>query len=347
MKKFLFFLLVLNISSNHFILARISPLKRSLFRSCGPINYLDQTSLANTATIQKSLIMRDGFHKVFFPASDGIMICGLLRTHPNAQYTVICSGGWYPGKKEENAACIDLFDDTSNILLFDARGHGESEGRLFDKFCSYGLNEYQDIIGALDMISSLSTQPIILYGRCAGAFHCAHTLINLNKNNIYSSKYPIAGAIFDSIWSTVETTFKNAVTSRLKESIINKLSYIYRSETKQNLATTNSFKILYYAASTLFLTCTDYFLSPEVLSYQYKTELVDKIKTITVPTLFIHAYDDSYVHIHEAQQLAQEARDAHVWWIETSRHAHHHLLYHHEYKNRLTEFISYAVALKS
>lgn len=128
-----------------------------------------------------------------------------------------------------------LLDNNYNVFLFDQRNSGESEGEV----CSYGYLEWQDVIGAIAQVRSISvTTNVVLYGIGTG---CTSTMLAYDKLpeagitesefNEYSYEIQqlgfdrsyIVGMIFDSpaknsddyIMSMVEQTeFMGAITKR-------------------------------------------------------------------------------------------------------------------------------------
>jgi len=95
----------------------------------------------------------------------------------------VCAG-WLPGKKEGMATFYALLPENCNILLFDARGRGASEGSLLYNIWKYGTSEYKDIIGAIFWINHNNKLPIIIGGTCSGVFNAAHAIIKLTQKNL-------------------------------------------------------------------------------------------------------------------------------------------------------------------
>ena len=84
--------------------------------------------------VAQTLIETENFSEVYFYSLDGIKLHGLLRKKPDAPYSIIFCAGFYPGRKEGLATFIKLVPENINILFFDARGHGSSEGRIFHQY---------------------------------------------------------------------------------------------------------------------------------------------------------------------------------------------------------------------
>ena len=157
--------------------------------------------LRNYLTVRKTLL-EAGFEKITFETSDNYKLAGLFLSRPNATCNVILCAGWLPGRKEGMATFYDLLPENCNILFFDARGHGESEGSLLWKLWRYGIDEYKDITGAISWIHHNNTLPIIIAGICSGAFNATHAIAHLQEQNLIEH-YNIKGLVFDSGWGSV------------------------------------------------------------------------------------------------------------------------------------------------
>jgi len=85
------------------------------------------------------------YKDIILKTSDDIEIKGWFIPHNNAKGTIIVCHGWGSDK----ADCLDitqfLWNNGYSVLLFDFRGHGESEG----KYCSLGYFERKDLIAAI------------------------------------------------------------------------------------------------------------------------------------------------------------------------------------------------------
>ncbi len=68
-----------------------------------------------------------------------------------------------------------LLDNNYNVFLFDQRNSGESEGDV----CNYGYLEWQDVIGAIAQVRSISvTTNVVLYGIGTG---CTSSMLAYDK----------------------------------------------------------------------------------------------------------------------------------------------------------------------
>jgi pimeloyl-ACP methyl ester carboxylesterase len=298
--------------------------------------FYSMSFLKNYTAVRESL-KEHGFTAIKFKTSDNFTLHGLFLSRPNATCNVIVSAGWLPGKKEGMATFYALLPDYCNILLFDARGHGESEGSLLWKLWEYGVHEYKDILGAISYLNHTNDLPIIITGICSGAFNAAHAIIHLEKNN-KTVQSKVKGLIFDSGWGSVTEISRTAPLAGIEKRLPIFFLFMYKTknETRQSFIyklcsfiTQNSCKIGYY------------FCTKQLVGYHEQiTTLFDKIHHITSPILFIHSHDDTYAIKSDALRLSKLAPHAKCWWIEKSYHAKHHLIHREVYKEKLAAFIN-------
>jgi pimeloyl-ACP methyl ester carboxylesterase len=291
--------------------------------------------LKNYLEVRKTL-KKYGFKKITFKTPDNLTLHGLLLTRPHATCNVIVCAGWLPGKKEGMATFYALLPDYCNILFFDARGHGDSNGSLLWKLWEYGINEYKDILGAVSYLNNTNCLPIIIIGICSGAFNAAHALIHLEKYNKYTESR-IKGLIFDSGWGSVTEISRTAPLAGIEKRIADLFTFIY--------ITKNDSRKSYIYKLCTFLTQITYKISyhlctkPLVGYHEYITTLFDKIHYITSPIFFIHSNDDTYAIKSDTLKLSKLAPHTICWWIKKSFHAKHHLIHKNLYKKKLGEFI--------
>jgi len=103
--------------------------------------------------IRNELYMRHDTKPVSFFSKDSIKLAGILvrRQKPSANL-VLCHG--YRGSKEFMYEYVNMFPQF-NILMFDFRAHGESEGNVI----SIGCHEYKDIIAAVRLLHDVTQVP--------------------------------------------------------------------------------------------------------------------------------------------------------------------------------------------
>lgn len=315
------------------------------------LSSLDNSPLFDTEFLLKydevtNLLKEQGFQEGFFRSPDEHEINYLFLERPAAEYTVILCAGWLPGRKEGIATFYALLPENCNILFFDARGHGKSDGQLLTKTWVYGRHEYKDILGALDFVRERVKKPIIMYGVCAGAFHTAHALLQLQKQNALAD-YDIQGFIFDSGWASLLTVSWSAPVAKANESLARLWATLYGKKWKEVLTTIPYRVTSYLMNKFLAVIHTVGFLAPFAVQ-EKGTNLFDKIEHLPMPIFYIHSHDDEYVPIAHAKYLARKSQKAHTWWIEEpSKHACHCLKYKHAYQEKLHEFLDRCMKIQA
>ncbi len=116
------------------------------------------SKLSETAmNLRNELLKHPEVSHIRFQSLDGLVLDGLhiKRQNPKA-CAVMCHG--YRSAKEFMYRFMDIFPEW-DILLFDFRAHGKSEGSI----TSIGFHEYKDVIAAAEYIKSHSPSGIPCY----------------------------------------------------------------------------------------------------------------------------------------------------------------------------------------
>ena len=105
------------------------------------------------------------------------------------------------------ATLIKMLPKEFNIILYNGRGKGNSEGRRFPQLWNFGTHEYKDVIGALDYAKHINKEtPTIVYGTCAGTFANTKAICSLSDEDL--KKYDIRAHIIDSAVVHLPTTIE-------------------------------------------------------------------------------------------------------------------------------------------
>lgn len=96
--------------------------------------------------VREELLKRKDLEPVYFNSKDGIKLSGYLLKRRGAVGNIVVAHG-FQSCKEVVSPIIDVFPDY-NLLLFDFRAHGKSEGR----FRTLGCHEYKDLFAAVDFM---------------------------------------------------------------------------------------------------------------------------------------------------------------------------------------------------
>jgi len=301
--------------------------------------WLDTAFLKRPEAVRKRL-RAEGFKQLFFQSTDKLKLDALFLQRPNATCNVILCAGWLPGRKEGMASFYTLLPPTCNILMFDARGHGRSEGPLLRNLWSYGVDEYNDVIGALDFVRSKNALPTVIVGLCAGAFNAAHALIVLHRQGRLDC-YDVRGLVFDSGWASVDAVSRTALPTAACEFVRSRLCRLTGQKNDRTGADDSAVvRTALAGVQSLYRLGHGMVYAPFEQKNERKTNLFDKIGELPLPLLFIHASDDQYVAIEDTRRLCAAAQRPKEWWIETpSKHACHHLKYTDAYRMQLCGFM--------
>jgi pimeloyl-ACP methyl ester carboxylesterase len=92
----------------------------------------------------------DSFERVSFPSADGLTLRGWLLPGRRGLDTVILCHGFQTSRREMLPLAMALRERGHHVLLFDFRGHGESDGH----WSSCGAMETRDLEGAVRYVLS-------------------------------------------------------------------------------------------------------------------------------------------------------------------------------------------------
>lgn len=134
-----------------------------------PDNFLDPGHVAMATTLLPQLDA-NGYTatSLFFPATDGTMLHGLLLTNPQARATVMYYSGNGFRLGEAGLTVAREFEHAGvNAFLFEYRGSGESEGKpTLANLVPDALNAFDYMRG----LPQLQHQPIVVFGVSLGSF---------------------------------------------------------------------------------------------------------------------------------------------------------------------------------
>jgi pimeloyl-ACP methyl ester carboxylesterase len=245
------------------------------------------------------LINECKFQPVTLKTSDGLNLAGLLMTRPGARRTVVMCHG-YGMTKEYMRPYVDMLID-HNILLFDFRAQGESEGESI----SIGFHEKKDVLAAIEFLEAheqLKKLPIFGLGVSMGAA----SLLAAAQERPDAFK----GIVLDSTFS------------RLFDQIC------------QVFAKRTGLPIMPFMKVTAFL--FEYLVNcriADVMPCQF-------IEKILCPVLIIHSEHDQVSALASAQELYDHAPHAkELWVVKKSKHGYVCLDYSTEYRQRLGRFV--------
>lgn len=256
--------------------------------------------------IRTELFKRSDIQKVSYFSRDGLLLAGYLIKREHAQGNlVLCHG--YRGSKEFMYGYIDMFPQF-NILLFDFRAHGQSEGMVI----SIGCHEYKDVLASADFMKKHfysddgKELPLVILGISMGAASAAKAAAT--EKNLCNA------LIIDSTFSDLRGALERGFSLKAG------LPYFP----------------FYYVLQTLF----QYFGSCDI-SMMNTMATVEKI---TIPTMFIHSCNDSFLKPSNALRLYEHtgSKYAKLWIGPKCRHGWLHSYYSDIYKKKVFKFLKKA-----
>lgn len=273
-------------------------LRKLIFKS-DPIVHGQLLSIT-TKKIKEDLVKNYKVEEVFFNTDDNIKIAGFLIRREKAKGNLILCHG-FQRSKEMMRPYLDFFEDY-NILMFDFRAQGQSEGKII----TLGLTEYHDVIAASNFIKSKFDKklPIIVLGVSMGA--AASLMAAFIKPDLCSAL--ISDSVFKDLVAVVENSFTFY-------SGLPKFPFV--------------FFIRFFAKN--FYNCDVSKLKP-----------IEFIKNIHIPIFFIHSSSDSIVPTEHTLSLYKsvEGNGSQLWITPPAFHADSSRHYPQEYKERIKKFLS-------
>ncbi|WP_339034305.1 alpha/beta hydrolase [Spiroplasma endosymbiont of Cantharis rufa] len=219
----------------------------------------------------------ENISSINFKARDGLSISGLVY-EPNKnsnKWVIACH--WFAGHKTWSIHHAMAFAKMGyNILVFDFRGHGQSENGS----TTMGAKEQHDLMGAVDWIKeNKKVDKLALMGTSMGAFVINYCSIAYNEEfKKLNLQFLVSDAGYGSVFSLflhVRNIYLFLLPKRRTKKVINRLIEKHnRQENNLNLHDVSIFKLL---------------------------EDIDK-KTL-FPTLFFHSIDDKVTSCSDTYEL--------------------------------------------
>jgi pimeloyl-ACP methyl ester carboxylesterase len=309
----------------------------------------DTKNLLNKQGIRDHLATHYNAEFVTFKTEDNLTLHGTYISRQDATHTTIVPGGFYPGNQETMATWARVLPTDGNIILFDARGHGKSEGPFWTNMGQYGLHEYKDILAVMKFAKEREKEkPIIMSPLCAGVLHTVHALRKLKETNELDD-YKVRGLIVDSAFTSglpVMPSFEYHVREKALPQLLR--SNIYTSDSSTEVKNRLAYYLLWNFLGWPFVRLFTWFTRPGIEQNDATTRIDDKIKDLQhIPMLCMHAKNDQYSHDSNAQTLTSNHANTNDQLIifEGSDHANNILKKKKEYKDAVEKFIAKALSL--
>ncbi|MBP1970113.1 fermentation-respiration switch protein FrsA (DUF1100 family) [Virgibacillus natechei] len=214
--------------------------------------------------------------------------------------TVVLAHGYRGMKEDMNELVKFYYDQGFDILMPDARGHGESEG----DYVGYGWHDRLDYVQWIEMlVDSYEAEDIFLHGNSMGA-----SLVLMTSGEDLPEE--VKGIVADSGYTTV------------KEELTHQLNHLY------NLP---AFPLLDITSVMTNIRAGYTF---------EEASAIDQVKNTTLPVYIIHGEEDDLVPTEMAYELYDAAGgEKELWIVPDAGHTDAHTVTTAEFQERLQRFI--------
>jgi uncharacterized protein len=261
--------------------------------------YYGKSQASVAAQLRDEITKRPDCQLISFKNSDGLLLQGFLFLRPRATATMLCCHG-YKGSKEFLYAFLDLFPNF-NLLLFDFRASGESEG----DFITLGYHEYKDVLAGAEFLKAHTPRDIPFYilGFSMGG---GATLRAGARTPGLADAY-----IIDSSFSDLRSMFLRGYSLRVG--------------------------LPYYPFFPVIQAMFHYFADCNI----DEVNSVAAVKKITEPIMFIHSCDDNFITPDHSIRLYASAQNelSKVWIGPHARHGFLHTYYPALYQRKTLSFL--------
>ncbi len=239
------------------------------------------------------------YENITFKSTDRLLIKGWLIKHPAPKGTIIFAHGYNANRGKLEVAAFFNWAGFS-VLMFDFRGHGESEG----DYISMGYHESKDILGAIIFLSQREDVNLdYLYG--FGQSMGAAALIFAQEQ-----KPSFDGLILESTYPDLH----------------------------QNIAT--RFKRTYGLPKFPFATSMTLFGSLILGVNSFSTSPINSIPKVRMPVFLIHDLSDNSVSLENAWDLYNAANEPKkLWIVENASHTGAYTAAEEEFERRVLSFL--------
>ncbi|WP_338969389.1 alpha/beta hydrolase [Spiroplasma endosymbiont of Labia minor] len=265
----------------------------------------------NKISVPEDLVLEN----VTFKTSDNLNLVGIIYVaNQNVKKWIITTHGYSSSKLPAFYHAYFLAELGYNILAFDFRNHGDSDGLI----TSFGFSEVNDLISASEfLISQYNAIEINYIGSSMGAFTINYlnaTSFELLKN--YNTKWIISDSSYNSAISVIENLILNRfskINTTLLETIMNEIISVFKNDYNVDL---------------------------------FKLNFTNEYKNKSVPTLFIHAKDDAVVsfqdcvNMYEHKEKIDQLNINEIKLFEQAGHVRSQIVHYDEFVLCVKNFIS-------
>lgn len=261
------------------------------------------TQSAIAKEIRDELLKHADARAISFPSIDGIKLSGIHFKRANAKGNVLLCHG-YRGGKEFMLGLLKVFPDF-NVLMFDFRAHGQSDGY----YISLGCHEYKDVIAGVRYLEKNSKPdiPTVLLGISMGGSSCLKALEH--ESNLCDA------LIIDSSFADLRKMFLRGFSLKVG--------------------------LPHYPFFPLLRTMFHYCANCNVR----KMSPLESLKKVKQPIFFIHSCNDAVIPPENSLNLYARAhhKEKKIWIGPRCRHGWLHTYFPHTYQKKVRKFLRKSV----
>lgn len=236
-------------------------------------------------------------------ATDGLLLSGLFIPAKTASKKVAIIAHGYSGSNRDMAPWAKLYYDLGfNLLLPDARGHGESEG----DYIGFGWHEREDyVLWIQQMIEKFGADTeVILYGLSMGGA----TVMNVSGETLPSN-----------VKAIVEDCGYSSVSKEMAHQL----------------------KTMYKLPQYPFIPLTSFITKIKAGYWFGEANPEKQVQKSRTPILFIHGSNDQFVPTHMAYDVYEAAScPKELYIVPEAGHAYGYITNKEEYRKRIKGFLS-------
>lgn len=311
-------------------------------------SFFDTRFLSSGQKTTQELVQR-GYEPVQFNSADqnNYTLEGMYLDAPNSPFTVITVNGFVPGLWNGNSTMEHFFNDDSlsdpknkiSMLFFNGRGRGKSAGPYYRSFCRYGVDEYQDLLGAINFVHSNNpAQPIIIIGVCAGAYHALRLACTLGEKK-ETGLHAIKAIIADSSITSAKTASEHIFHDHLGKKFLKATMRAHQTKDEDTAKRTLRYRVGHTALMGLVSSVTGIL---RLMGYPHwrTMNINSRTQHIEIPVLFMHSEKDGGVPIEFAHEMAQDTPNHVFKTFKRSEHATLFLKEKYRYNNEIMSFLA-------
>lgn len=236
-------------------------------------------------------------------SSDQLILSGLLIPHEEKTHKFAIIAHGYGGSNRDMAPWAKLYFDLGfNLLIPDARGHGNSEG----DYIGFGWHERKDYVNWIDRLIEEYGEDIeiILYGLSMGAA----TVMNVSGEDLP-----------DNVKAIIEDCGYSSVSKEMAHQL----------------------KTMYKLPQYPFIPMTSLITKIKAGYWFGEASPEEQVKQSSTPTLFIHGDEDDFVPTHMAYELYHSAKCPKELYIALgAKHGYAYIADKQMYRTRVKHFLN-------